>query len=174
MGLIKKLNDITGKIEVFVLATSVLLMAAILIGNVFSRQFFNNSWKWAEEVGQFLVVIITFVGTSYAARKGKHIRMSAIYDALSQRGKKVLAILSAISTAVAMFYLTYLALRYAITMQVYGRVSPALKMPMYYLVSVVAIGFFLTAIQYLFIFILNLKEKGTYLGTEEENEIMPG
>lgn len=88
MGLLNKINKYIGMFEVFVLISCVITMAVILIGNVFSRQLFNNSWKFAEEVGQFLVVIITFIGTSYAARKGKHIRMSALYDILPEKGKR--------------------------------------------------------------------------------------
>lgn len=168
MELIKKINKIIGKFEVFVLVASVMTMAIILIGNVFSRQIFNNSWKFAEEVGQFLVVIITFIGTSYAARKGKHIRMSAIYDILPMKGKKILTLIVSAVTSASMFYVTYLSFRYAMSMRELGRVSPALQMPMYLLILFVTLGFFLTAIQYLIILLTNIKEKEVHLGTEVE------
>lgn len=168
MELIKKINKIIGKFEVFVLVACVLTMAIILIGNVFSRQIFNNSWKFAEEVGQFLVVIITFIGTSYAARKGKHIRMSAVYDILPMKGKKVLTLIVSAVTSISMSYVTYLSFRYAMSMKQLGRVSPALQMPMYLLILFVTLGFFLTAIQYLIIFLTNIREEEVCLGTEIE------
>ncbi len=168
MGLLNKINKYIGMFEVFVLISCVITMAVILIGNVFSRQLFNNSWKFAEEVGQFLVVIITFIGTSYAARKGKHIRMSALYDILPEKGKKILTLLVSSVTSISMFYVTYLSFRYAMSMKHLGRVSPALQMPMYLIILLVTLGFFLTALQYLIIFIANISEKEVHLGSEVE------
>lgn len=168
MGLLNKINKYIGIFEVFVLVACVITMAVILIGNVFSRQLFNNSWKFAEEVGQFLVVIITFVGTSYAARKGKHIRMSALYDILPEKGKKILTIIVSAITSVSMFYVTYLSFRYAMSMKNLGRVSPALQMPMYLIILFVTLGFFLTALQYLIIFVNNINEPKVLLGSEME------
>jgi C4-dicarboxylate transporter DctQ subunit len=73
------------RFEAFVLAFGVLLMAANSIANVVGRFVFAQSIYFTEELNQFLIVLVTFVGLGYAARKGRHIRMSAVYDQLSDR-----------------------------------------------------------------------------------------
>jgi C4-dicarboxylate transporter, DctQ subunit len=44
--------------------------------------------SFSEELNSILIILITFAGISYAARHGRHIRMSAIYDALPPKGRK--------------------------------------------------------------------------------------
>ena len=67
-------------VEEFILSGGILVIAALTIANVFCRTFFGFSLAFAEEVSQFLIVLITFVGLSYGASQGRHIRMTAIYD----------------------------------------------------------------------------------------------
>ncbi|MDX1541363.1 MAG: TRAP transporter small permease subunit, partial [Geminicoccaceae bacterium] len=63
--------------EAVVLALGIILMAANSIANVIGRFVFAQSIYFSEELNQFLIVLVTFVGIGYAARKGRHIRMSA-------------------------------------------------------------------------------------------------
>jgi len=167
MGFFTSFNKLLCKIEEFILSYGIIVMSVILIGNVISRSVFNNSWKFAEEVGQCLLFFVTFVGVSYATRKGKHIRMSAIFDAVSDKSKKVLMIIVSGITSVTMFYIAYLGLQYTLKVHRIGRVTPALRFPMFVIVGVVALGFFLSGIQYFLNLVLNLKEKEVYVGTEK-------
>lgn len=52
------LDRIQTKVEKMILSYAVLFMALILIGNVVSRSIFNRSWTFAEESGQFLVLLV--------------------------------------------------------------------------------------------------------------------
>ncbi len=88
MNLVRKIDKAVCKIEEFILSSSIILMAAILIGNVIARRVFKSSWTFAEEVGQLLVVISTFIGLGYGVRKGQHINMSALLDLAPRKGKK--------------------------------------------------------------------------------------
>ncbi|WP_320048053.1 TRAP transporter small permease [uncultured Ilyobacter sp.] len=168
MNFIKKVNNFTRKIEEVILSYGIIFMAITLIGNVISRTLFNKSWTWAEEVGQILVIAITFVGTSHAARVGRHIRMSAFFDTLSQKNQKILILIMSLITSITMFYLSYLSLLYTVKIYSIGRVTPSMRLPMYKITSVVVFGFFLSGIQYLINFILNIKEKDVYIGTEKK------
>ena len=84
-----KLNKIISKIESFVLSTSIILMAMMLIFSVFMRTIFNSSLTFAEEVGQLLMLLVTFFGISYCAKKGRHITMSIIFDMVDNEKKKM-------------------------------------------------------------------------------------
>jgi C4-dicarboxylate transporter, DctQ subunit len=64
------------------LAAGVLLMAANTVANVVGRFALGSSIHFSEELNRDPDRLITFAGISYAARHGRHIRMSAIFDTL--------------------------------------------------------------------------------------------
>ena len=93
MKLIYTLKKLVGirAIEKFILTYGIICLAIITVGNVISRKVFNYSWAFTEEISQFIMVIITFMGLGHAARKARHIRMTAVYDLVNDRIKKITA-----------------------------------------------------------------------------------
>ncbi len=162
----KSLDKIVEKVEEAILGYSVLLMAFVLIGSVLSRTLLNSSWTFAEEVGQTLTIIVTFVGIGYAAKKVKHITMSAIFDLMSEKGKKIFQLIITSVTSLCLFYLTYLGLQYTLKVHELSRVTPALRIPMYLIMAFVPLGFFLGAVEYARTFIKNICEKDVYISTQ--------
>ncbi|RAI03193.1 C4-dicarboxylate ABC transporter permease [Acuticoccus sediminis] len=153
------------RMEAVFLALGVLLMALNTVSNVVSRYVFNESLYFSEELNQILIILITFAGISYAARHGRHIRMSAIYDQLPPPARKWLMVLIASVTAVFMFGLCYFAFSYLQTQMSRGRVLPALQIPIWWTVVWLPLGFFMTGVQYLLTAIKNIIEPDVYLST---------
>lgn len=149
-------------IEEKTIAFSVILLALILIGNVTLRSF-NSSIASTEELGQFLMFFITFLGTSYAVRNGMHIRMSMLNDALKGTPRKILAMAVALGSAIVMFYVAYLSCRYVMKVASLNRVSPILQWPVQYIWIIMPIGIFLAGIQYILAFIRNLISPGAWI-----------
>lgn len=160
---IGKFDLIIERIEVAILSTSVLVMALNSAANVLGRYAFNNSLYFSEELNQFLMISITFVGLSYVTRKGRHIRMSAIYDMLEERTKKYLMLLICLSTALTLFMLAYYAYEFVVKIANRGSVTPALRVPVYLTLLSIPVGFVLTGIQFLFTFIQNLRSEHIYI-----------
>jgi len=160
-------DSVVAKFEVWVLAYGVLLMAANSVANVAGRFLLSQSIYFSEELNQFLIVLITFVGLGYAARKGRHIRMSAIYDQLSDRNRKILMIIIATVTSVIMFVLAYYSFEYVYRVARLGKVTPALQVPLYLTYVWVPIGFFITGLQYALTVVSNLRHSDTYISYEE-------
>jgi len=86
------IDNTIARIEAILLATGVLLLAANTIANVLGRFVFQNSIFFSEELNRVLIIMITFAGISYAARHGRHIRMSALFDALPPRPRKMMMV----------------------------------------------------------------------------------
>ena len=162
----EKINKAVLKLEDFLLGYIIVFMAILLVLNVFFRSVLNNSLSFAEELGGFLMVIVTFWGISTAARFSKHINMNAIVDNVPKKIRKAMMVIISGFTAVVMFYMTSVFVRYAMDNLKVGRVSTALEWPMWVIQSLVAIGVFLTAVQYLVCFIRNLTTSDVYLGSE--------
>ncbi|MDR1309864.1 MAG: TRAP transporter small permease [Deltaproteobacteria bacterium] len=141
------IDRIVFHIEEKVVALSVIGLSVILVCNVVLRMF-NSSLPSTEELSQFLMFFITFLGTSYAARTGMNIRMSMLSDAMKGKARKALAILVSALTAAVMFYVAYLSLRYVMKIASLHRVSPILRVPVQYVWIIMPVGMFLTGVQY--------------------------
>ena len=159
------------RFEEIALAGGILGIAALTIGNVVARAAIGESLFFAEEVSQFLIVIVTFLGLGYAAGKGRHIRMTAFYDQLSRRWRKAVMLLISSTTALLLFFLAFLALDYALdTVRVLGSVSPVLRVPRWLVYLAAPLGFTLAGVQYLLAFVKNLLAREVYLSFDVRDE----
>ncbi|SEN05389.1 TRAP-type C4-dicarboxylate transport system, small permease component [Mesobacillus persicus] len=156
------------KLEEYILSFSIILISVVIVANIIAREVFNSSFfYWNLEVSKFAIVIATFMGIGYAARKGRHISMSAFYDFAPLKGRKVLAILINGTTAIILLGLAYLSLGYVQAEFAKGTVTPALQIPQYLMVLFIPIGFFLGGIQFLRNMWINIRVKDkVYLGID--------
>ncbi|MBO0333921.1 TRAP transporter small permease [Sneathiella sp. CAU 1612] len=164
-GILGTIDTVIGRAEAVILAVGVLLMAVNTVGNVIGRFVFQYSFFFTEEVNRILIIMITFAGIGYAARHGRHIRMSAIYDALPVRARKIMMILITIITALTMFALCYFSIGYILKVASSGRVLPSLQIPVYFIFLWVPVGFAVTGTQYALTTVKNILEKDVYLST---------
>lgn len=159
------------KIEELCLAGGILGIAGLTIANVLTRTLLSRSIVLAEEVSQFLIVLVTFVGLGHAAAKGRHIRMTALYDQLPERARKVLMLIITSTTAALLYYLAYLGIDYAAgTVRALGSVSPALHVPLWMVYLAAPLGFSLAALQYVLAFLKNLTDDGVWLSFDQKDE----
>lgn len=164
-GIFGYIDQGISRAEAVILALGVILMAINTIGNVVSRFVLGESLHFAEEVNRILIVMITFAGIGYAARHGRHIRMSAFYDQLPVGGRRAMMVVMSLFTAMVMFLLCYYSLGYIQTTYARGRVLPSLGIPVWMMYVWVPIGFTVTGIQYFLTAVKNLTSRDVYLST---------
>ncbi|MBI1493456.1 TRAP transporter small permease [Halocynthiibacter styelae] len=155
-GFLGKIDAAIGRVEIWILSWGVILMAVNTIANVFGRYVFNQSIYFSEELNEFLIILVTFMGLGYATRKGIHIRMSAIYDALPPKIRKGLMVVIAAVTSVMMATLAWYAFEYVQKVASRGRITPALQLPLYLTYVWVVVGLVLASFQYLLTALRNL------------------
>lgn len=167
VDLIIALNKKIRKFEEFLISYGIIIMSIVLVANVFSRVVLNSSIQAAEEIGQILIVMVTFIGISYAARMGKHITMSALIDSIPRRFKKSYIYFTSSISTVLLWWLGYLGTLYVSRIMGSGRITPSLQFPMWILYIFVPLGFFLASLQYLVTIVINVKDKeNIYIGSE--------
>lgn len=164
-GFLGVIDVAIARIEAVLLAVGVLLMALNTMANVVGRFVLGQSIFFSEEVNQALIVLITFAGISYAARHGRHIRMSAFFDAMKPPLRKLLMVVIALVTSAAMFLLAWYALDYLMTQASRGRLLPALQIPVWWIIVWAPLGFFLTGVQYALTAVKNMIHKDIWLST---------
>lgn len=133
------------RIEEVGLATAMLAMAAITIANVLARNLSGESLAAAEELNQFLIVFVCFVGLSYGAGQGRHIRMTALTDAMPRQARRRLMVFVCASTALLLALLGFYALRYALSVD---RSSPVLGVPLGWIYALAPLGLWMGSLQY--------------------------
>jgi C4-dicarboxylate transporter DctQ subunit len=163
--LLDSIDNGIAKLEEYIMAIGVILMAVNTIINVISRFIFNHSIIFAEELNSTFILLVTFAGIGYAARHGRHIRMSAVYDHLPDKTRKILMTIIVAVTAFFMFFLAYYAVQYLYHVYSKGRIMPALGVQVYIIYLWVPVGFFITGVQYALTTVKNIQRKEIYLST---------
>lgn len=154
------------KFEVIVLSWSIIVISVMTFGNVVNRLITGRSWGFAAEISEIAIIMATFIGISYAARKGRHISMSAFFDLAPKRLKKVLSIINPLVTAIMLFVLAYYAYEYTIGQT---RVTSSLEIPYWMMVGIMPIGFFLGGIQFLRNMWVNIVNEEVYLAQDKKD-----
>lgn len=153
------------KLEGVMLAVGVIAMTINTIAGVVSRFVFNSAITVTDELNVIFIVLVTFAGLSHAARYGRHIRMSALYDLMPAKARKALMLVIATVTSTFMFFLAYYSGFYISEVYASGRVLPALGLPVFYIYLWAPLGFVMAGLQYAFTAVKNLTEKEIYLST---------
>ena len=164
-GILGVIDVAVARIESVLLALGVLLMAVNTMANVVGRYVLGESIFFSEELNQALIILITFAGISYAARHGRHIRMSAFFDAAPFALRQAMMVAIAGVTAAMMFLLTWYAVDYLLAQMGRGRLLPALQIPQWWIIVWVPLGLFLTGLQYGLTAIKNLIDPDVWLST---------
>ncbi len=167
---LSRVDAAIGVIETGILASSILLMAAIMSAHVVGRMLFDQGITGTYELTELLLILVTFVGVSYGARNARHISMSAIYDQLSGRARKGLLVTICVVTGALMFYLAYEGALYTYTTWSRGRTTSALRIDLWIIYLAVPVGLALAGIQYWMTAIRNLTNEDIYRSFNEKEE----
>jgi TRAP-type C4-dicarboxylate transport system permease small subunit len=149
MAWLHKVDWLLEKLEAFILSGSILLMALNSVGNVFGRYLFNQSLYFSEELNQFLIIFVTFIGCSYAARQNRHISMSAFIEQLTGKPAAASLLLINLLTAALLFWLTWASIGYVQSAARIGRASSALQVPLHYIYLLIPLGLGMSGLQFL-------------------------
>lgn len=151
------LDNYIQKAEAALLIGSILLIAINSIANVLGRYLFNQSLYFSEELNYFLIVAVTFIGCSYAARQSRHIRMTAFTDMLPARLKLLADGTIYLLTGLLVAMLTWYAWQYVGKVAQMGRLSPAMQIPLSWVYLIAPLGLFFSALQFLRVGLNKLK-----------------
>ena len=166
-----RLDDAIAVIEATILGGAMITMALTTIANVFGRYVFAQSIYFSEELNEILMVTVTFMGLGYVTRKGRHIRMSALYDLVPDAARRLLMAAIALTTAAAMFVLAWYAFEYVAKIAGRGRMTPSMQIPLWTTYIGVVVGLALTGLQYLFAVWANLtRDSGVWISLHETDD----
>lgn len=144
--------------ESSVVGFGILSMTILIFINVILRYVFKNSWTWAEELGRYIMIWLTFIGASLCVRENIHVVMDAILNTIPAKIRKAMIVLIYLGSAIVSLYLGYLGWKYMYKVKEAGQFSTVMEfLPMWVVYLVMPIGGILMAKNYLHLVVLNLK-----------------
>lgn len=167
--ILTKLNTAERKFEEATLSLGIIVLAIFLIINAIARKV-GLLIHFVDELSMFLVILVTFIGLSYAVRKARHIRMSLISDLVPAKIQKAIVLIISFVSALLAFYMAYLAIIYVLYTHSMGQVTPTLRIAYWIGIAVVPVGFFLGGIQYVLSFTKNILTKEVWISAEQQSE----
>ena len=95
------------------IAAMMAVMVALVFTNVVGRYVFDRSFIWAEELSQYLMVWVTFLGAGLALRQGRHVAVELLQNAFPETIMRAMRIFVAAATILFLLVLTVLGFQLA-------------------------------------------------------------
>ena len=125
--------------EATIAGLALVIVFGAVVWGVIARYIAPQPANWSNEVATLGFAWIVFVGAAAGARRGLHIGVDLITAQLPERIQRIIAICMTVFLAVALAYVTWLALD--LGMQSYSRPTPVLRLPSAIVHVAAVIGF---------------------------------
>lgn len=125
-------------------------MLALVFANVVARYVLGVSIIWAEEVSQYLMVWVAWLGAGLAMREGRHVAVEMLQDALPGLPRRALRI--AIGAAILAFLVLLTVLGFRFSAFAWRNETPVLNIPMGIPYLAIPLGAMLFAAHFLLVF----------------------
>jgi len=125
-------------------------MAVLVFANVVSRYLFNYSMIWVEELTQYQMIWIAYLGAGLALREGRHVAVDLFEESLPPKGRHLLRVFIAILMLVFLAVLAVLGVQIALF--TWDQETPVLNIPAGVPYLGIPIGAALCAVHLLLVF----------------------
>jgi len=152
MKLRSKVDAVLEKILVVIMS----LMVVNVLWQVFSRYILSNPSSFTDELARYLMIWVGVLGAAYVAGKGNHVAITYFSEKFSPKNyKKVKIFIHITILAFAILGMLIGGARLVYITLVLGQLSPALKIPLGVVYSVIPIS----GVLIIFYKILDLKDR---------------
>lgn len=122
-------------------------LVLVAVMQVFFRYVIGQSLFWSEELMRYLLIWLVFLCSGLAFTRGQFLGMTALLDALPSPARKVLKVLNAI--AMLIFLGVIIKVGWEFAERTSARLTPALRISMFWVNASVAVGSFILALHIL-------------------------
>ena len=118
-------------LEELLLGLTLLGLAIFVFIQVVLRYGFHFAFSWAQELGRYLTIFLTFLGASLGVKYGTHFSMEAMIKYLPSRTSHLVQAVANLLCGVFFILIIYFALVQIQKLHRYGARTATLHMPMY-------------------------------------------
>ena len=136
-------------IESYICRTLLAVFVTLLFAQIISREFFNYSFSWSEELATYMFVWFVFFGASYAAKLYAHNRVTFQFNKLPKKVSNIIEGIADLFWIAFNCYFVYLSFNFVFfKMNLFWK-SQTLGIPMKYIYLILPIAFTLMTIRIL-------------------------
>jgi len=136
-----KILDIIEEIFCHIIGGLFLAMTLLVFVSVLSRYLFHTPLAWSEEIARFMMVWMGFLGAAVCSKREEHIKMGfSIAKLVSPQFEKI--VLSLLNVAFIVFLIFLIKAGFTVCVRGSYIRSPALQIPMNYIMSAIPIAGF--------------------------------
>lgn len=125
--------------EGFLIATLV-LMVALIFGQVVGRYVFQTAPSWTEEFARYIHIFQVWIGAGYAVKIRKHIRVTAFVDLFNGTTRKIMDIAATVIWFVLVVLVAVFGTQLVMATFQYTQLSPATQIPIWIVYLAVPLG----------------------------------
>lgn len=144
-----RINYCLNIIEDNIIAICLLFSTGIITLNVILRYLFKGGIYWSDEMVRYLIILLTFVGTSVHVRKGTSLSIDIIKLHMNKKQLRILKIFSGIVGLLFSLALTVFSISIIKRNIHFPQMSPMLQIPMFIPYLSIPLGFVLCSIRYI-------------------------
>lgn len=147
------------KFEEISSSVALLLMAIIIILQVFQRYILQNSLDWPEELARYLFIYSIYVGASFAMSERRHLEVTILRTVLGEKTGKTITVLAYLITVIFCGLMLVWGIQMVYFVFQSNQLAPALQFPMYICYIFIPLGFGLMGFRTLWVIRTILTEK---------------
>jgi len=154
MAFVKWLDD---HFEEWVLVVCLIILSALTTINVILRYLFFNSLTWSEEICKLSLITSGFFSIGYCVKNHLMICLDVCMQFVNNRIRKILEY--AVSALLLLFFCTafYAGIKVIQENLTSGQESAALRIPVYYIYLIPALGFAIAIFRLLQLFVMKVR-----------------
>lgn len=164
-----KINKTVEKAEKFFAVLIISSIVLIVFAGTIARYIFEASFYWAEPVATYLMVWLGFIGFQIATSKLRHIEIEFLKARVNEKTKYKMNIATSLIASVFLFLFFYLSYQYVMASKEMGDLVKAFEFPMWIVLLILPISFFLSAVRFAFASLLWLD---VLKGKRKESDIV--
>ena len=134
-------------IESYICRFLLVFFVVLLFAQILSREFFDYSFSWTEELAVYTFVWFAFFGASYAAKLGAHNRVTFQYNKLPRKVVNVIEAIADLFWLSFNIYFVWLSYDFVFNKMNAFWTSQTLGVPMKYFYMIFPIAFTLMSIR---------------------------
>jgi TRAP-type C4-dicarboxylate transport system permease small subunit len=93
MNALKRVDSAIIALTSWIVAYLTLQMTLVVLLGVFTRYILNDSLAWTDELARYSMVWLTWLGGGIAIRRGAHIAVEFVKDAIPEKAKSIVVML---------------------------------------------------------------------------------
>lgn len=142
----EKITFIWNHLEEIILVPAFAISTILIFVQIILRTF-HSSLSWSEELVRYMYVWETWIGVSYAAKRGSHLRITMLKDKLKGKAQIALEAFVVVIWIVFALFVFVQGIDAINTITAFSQKSSALRIPMQYCYLAIPVGMVLMSIR---------------------------